>query len=869
MRFTKIPLIATLMAVALSLLIVLPALAQNTADHTDGQLTNGGITVGVFANIEDAELAKMTTAASPYENNYVPRSPIPPTPATSDATQAAGEEAWLKNNTSSPQDTRFQNRLYVSNDGAAYNTVLVNFLHPVGATNTATCKADPNDADANVTATIKNNRSGKDITIELVLTTTAVGGRANSQAFFKVVHEDIAKYDNNTPDDATDDIAYRMFNGPTWCDDDTAGYDHDEDNDPNDLVANETAATSARYYPVDYVRNATSGLYPANQEIGTIFARHGDRLTVTVSGTSGSVDVEVDGEGPDFTAVTPDDNAVTRASKLNFSFEVRDDDSGLRHDGEAVITPDGDYQEVNPDGDHDIHIEPLTIAAGEANGEAADIDVNVVKNPEDGTDVTYEDISASGTWRMAASRAGIAYAFTASGADRGDAPYLYQLEAYDRVRNMATTDADLDTPKKDPYVFRVDGTDPSLKSARTGISYDTAKNVEKVDRNFIALDFNDDALGEVDTSNITVVGHTIIESVIHPSKAPEINRNTKKATPPTGPAPDEPTKPANYRTAAPAASYDHDNDPDTTALTFDGGCTGTEPVSTATLATLKLASSVVGTLSNADPLAAYTAYCGTWEHYRLSLIYDKEKEIYDNYNQYARENPGRDIENGWIPEPRARIYLQLADDLASDERPTVVIVGGAVYDLAGQHQRRLDAGQGGRLDSAGPDGDRDRHRRRPPRGERQGRLLRGRALRRGLGAPPGGLFRRDRGYAGPRERRQRTTKADDEWSYKILDDDDADGTSAGKDNVDTAANLTQQEDENHWAKTYKTSSIEEHFERPRGHYRGGPGRSREHRRDRGLDEARAPGQHDRGRRPERGRRAGPVQDARRGPAGRD
>ena len=55
MRFTKIPLIATLMAVALSLLIVLPALAQSY-DDTRGTLRGGdGLTVDVLNNGEDIE----------------------------------------------------------------------------------------------------------------------------------------------------------------------------------------------------------------------------------------------------------------------------------------------------------------------------------------------------------------------------------------------------------------------------------------------------------------------------------------------------------------------------------------------------------------------------------------------------------------------------------------------------------------------------------------------------------------------------------------------------------------------------------------------------------------------------------------------
>ena len=55
-----------------------------------------------------------------------------------------------------------------------------------------------------------------------------------------------------------------------------------------------------------------------------------------------------------------------------------------------------------------------------------------------------------------------------------------------------------------------------------------------MDRSYIALEFRAgevgaDALGDVDTDNITVVGHTIV-GFIHPSKAPRINRGEDSST---------------------------------------------------------------------------------------------------------------------------------------------------------------------------------------------------------------------------------------------------------------------------------------------------------------------------------------------------
>ena len=91
----------------------------------------------------------------------------------------------------------------------------------------------------------------------------------------------------------------------------------------------------------------------------------------------------------------------------------------------------------------------------------------------------------------------------------------------------------------------MDDTDPDLLVARTGISYDTDSNEEEVDRSYIMLDVHGgsvgsgDALGDVNTDNITVVGSTIV-GVIHPSVRPHINRGETPANPPTGAAPKDP-----------------------------------------------------------------------------------------------------------------------------------------------------------------------------------------------------------------------------------------------------------------------------------------------------------------------------------------
>ncbi|MXY59331.1 MAG: hypothetical protein F4Y96_02320, partial [Chloroflexi bacterium] len=698
MRFTKIPLIATLMAVALSLLIVLPTIAQ-TSDITDGELSSGDIAVGVFDDIADAQLAKLARSTDPNlpsdHNVYI--AGTPPFSAISGVGTAgsitATDPAYMANNETSPQDTFFRSTLYVSNQESAYNTVLINVTHDPALTGTGNCVEDVATTDADesaaalVTATVRNNRSTDETTLELVIDS----GRANSQGFFKVVPDD----GDNQP-----------MNGPDFCVDDTVDTD-----DTQTGVQPGTNATEAD-----------------DSMIAQIPAKHGDRLTVTTSGGAGQLELVVDGEGPEFTAITPDDNAVTRPSRLSFSFEVRDDDSGLRHDGESVISPDGDRQEVNPDGDQHLASEPLSEdpdTAVPANGAAMDIKVNVAANDLNAdTPAPTDDISASGTWRMAGSRAGVAYAFSASGADRDDGNYLYQLVATDRAGNTRKTDAVTRTEDEaEPFVFRVDDAEPSLNAngVRTGISWDSATDREIVDRSYVALEFGEDALGDVDMDNITVVGHTIV-GVIHPSAAPDINRGVALESGPAGgvvpPDPDggkaegtndpgEAVSPDDTSIAEadriqrtdigstlvfdftfiddtseplplrPADGADADDDPDFNAIPDTADCENARDAD----------DTVTPPVTATDPTATECAAFVAWMKYEAALsakrVYDDELKTFQAFTQYMDENPGMDIEGNSIREPRSRVYLELAGDLAADAEPDVVVVGGAVFDLAG------------------------------------------------------------------------------------------------------------------------------------------------------------------------------------------
>ena len=112
MRFTKIPLIATLMAVALSLLIVLPALAQVSGDRTDGRDSTGNwLDVRVAANLNDVQ-GRMSDADDYTDPDRTP-------------TRWTVVPRCTSNGPFDAKDTYFNRNLYVSNDKKAYNTILI------------------------------------------------------------------------------------------------------------------------------------------------------------------------------------------------------------------------------------------------------------------------------------------------------------------------------------------------------------------------------------------------------------------------------------------------------------------------------------------------------------------------------------------------------------------------------------------------------------------------------------------------------------------------------------------------------------------------------------------------------------------------
>ncbi len=826
MRFTKIPLIATLMAVALSLLIVLPGLAQTTVtDITDGKGENGPLTVGVFDDIADAQVNRLVeattiTGANGQAGVYVPN-PATPTHLVGTEGQQGGNGtvAFFTNPQVSPQDTFFRNTLYVSNAVDAYNTVLINVTTDPAVTATCMTEVDTTDAleaaNANVTATVKNNRSGKTLNLEMV-----ADGTDDFQAFFKVVHRDAVDANRDAiPESPT------VGSGPTWCADITP--EDTTDDGVDNPTPRETMATSAVDTAADVDDTQTT---PLQQEIATIYARHGDRITVTAGGRS--VDLVVDGDGPDFSTITPEDNDVAESRDTMFSFEVRDDESGLRHDGESITSPDGDLEHVNADEDQILHEEPLSVRRGgtlSTNGASADIKVNVLENPlnvDTSAPTADDDISASGTWSMAASRPGVAYSFRASGSHLDDASYLYQLTAKDRAGNTTVTDAVPDSSintADEPYVFRVDDVDPELTVARTGISWDSEDNEETVDRNYIALEFRGDPIDDVNLDSITVVGHTVV-GYIRPTAAPAINRGDMLEPAASKTAADDPddgqaegTNDPGDATAPNADSIATENQIQRTdigtTITFDFTFIDSDPPLlepadgfnelTAAQATVcenprDADSTATPPVDATDPSKTECDAFTAWSNYEKALsakrVYDSELAAFRKLTQFDRENPGTDIEGNPIRDPRSFVYLELSEDLASDEKPSVLLVSGAVLDLAGNGNASATLTNVQdwiapkiTVTVTGTAGD------RPVANDDGGFTLDVRAdedLRR----RPNVFF-----VSISATKTDATATADAKYSYSVA-------------SVEDVGSLTLQQDEAHWAKTYKVDGDLDDFD---------------------------------------------------------
>ena len=492
------------MAVALSLLIVLPGLAQSSGyDDTRGSLSGGAnLTVAVLSG--DTDNAATTAVDESVASSY------------------------------------FNGNLYVSNDGDAYNSVRIDTIttikqvelagldgrmdnHMVPDTgNPGQMIAGDNPATANVNeafnendnvvcdavATVRNNNSGRSIKVYLDITdTTTEGdditfpdplltGTAAMMATFEVI---------SSGDEKRDGICLAPTKGASGSFSSDAVRDAD-----GNLVLDSSTPPMPTF---------TTVVPDTADEIrGKIPARHGDTLTVTVAGVAGSVTLRVDAEGPEFSDILPEHKAYVSSNTVKFRFVVTDVDSGLAHDGELDYSRgDNDARAFNTDGDGNITTEPRS----DRDGSARDIDVIV------GTDRSEQ---GSNGWRVRPSggRPGVSYLLDMAVTDLESGDNDWYLEAKDRAGNSARTDADPNKDGKQDFELVVDVSSPEFRDAYTGISYDANKKTEVANRSYIAVTFEDangrDAVMAVDHSKFLVEDAEVV-GVIHLADKPDCDND--------------------------------------------------------------------------------------------------------------------------------------------------------------------------------------------------------------------------------------------------------------------------------------------------------------------------------------------------------
>ena len=456
---------------ALASLLLLPVFAQ-TFDKTEGKTGSGGFSIGVFDHISDAQLKKN---AGPNEYGAYP-STNPPysrlTGITNDE-HATGDPAYLANPLVQPQYTFFDGTLYISNNPAAYNTLLI----------TAVASRVTANAEGCAEATVRSGRAS--ITVQMAETAFTEDG-VYYQAFVRVL---------DPRAELPTGMEYLSSDGPDCVQD--------------------TSVPQGTPIPPNYVDGVDQ------KNIASILARHGDTITVSIAG-AGQVSLKVDGEGPDLREVMPEHESAWRSSRLDFAFEVRDDDSGLRHDGELVVSADGDDTQVNGDRDQVTNGEPLSLSERSGgqistNGKAADIDLTVWRSGSSASG----DITDVGRWTLLGSRAGVAYEYSAPGNNMEEGKYFMEVTALDRTGNETVTAAwfnDDDEPQ--PYEFRVDDTDPYVRAVLAGIGYDQREEKEIPDRSSIMVDFGEPVQLGIDPERFTVSGHRVV-GLIHPGRASE------------------------------------------------------------------------------------------------------------------------------------------------------------------------------------------------------------------------------------------------------------------------------------------------------------------------------------------------------------
>lgn len=453
MRFTKVPLIAILAAGALSLLAVLPALAQNDVRGQVGDLTvnaNDNFHVRVLKTLAAAPADDVVAPAYFAGSLYVSNSD-----GVERTRDASGYSEDVFNGVANLV------RVTVS-DGTAKSLVS-------GAGADGTLGTDDDDKTDCYEVTVHNLRSGHKIKAYGSADASANTAESDMRfATFEVIPYGI----ENTP------------NKGCW-----SGSETDSNGDDlADLIGSDnTASTEAR------------------KAVAQISARDGDTIRITANGAIRTFDLVVDGEGPEFDNVAPAHKSYSSSTSARFQFTITDDGAGLRHDGEFTFDlGDEDAENVDKDNDGIRGGEPLSVARGEGlRGDAFDIDLML------GGDEQLD----LGTNRWRPIQVGRSYSMDVS-LPLSEGENEWRLTAVDRVGNQTISDAEGKDGKQD-YKITVDTGKPTLSGARTGVAFSASKKKEVVDRSSVAVSLKNgdaggpDDLSAVDHNDFRVAGHAV------------------------------------------------------------------------------------------------------------------------------------------------------------------------------------------------------------------------------------------------------------------------------------------------------------------------------------------------------------------------
>ena len=542
MRFTRIPLIATLLAGALSLLVVLPAIAQSTLGvQTDGrQSAAGAFEVQVYQNIADIRARGVAAgaAAAAVSNTDAIVEFTAGTAETTTTVRRGDQPLGLRDMTDDvtndyshipdPRNTFFNNNLYVSNDKDAFNTILITATVPdrasvtrnndVGATDDTSTPdvdessdgwttpvvgssyTDPTASYDCATAEAKNTRSGEKASVVLF----RAGDRsATSEDVYQGI---VVIRDRGEESGRVQELDSVCRSAPL--------ADPEIDTRPDQ----------------DAWMTSVSGAQPA----AVVPARDGDTIEVTVTGVQGRIVLTVDGDKPTVEDVRPESGGTTNSARVTLGFTASDDGAGLRFDSEDGASGDGDSSPANGDNDQRYN-EPLTVDGG--NGKTQDISVYYAQGSLTDTDantdgVQYdadEEFSRYGSNGWTQITLGRAYSLSMTLNSQAFSGYEWQVQVTDRVGNSFTTDSDDDKDGDQPFKFTLDNEDPKIQEVRTGVKFDSGASParEKADRSWIALtivneDTEDNAdrvdRSSVSASDFTVSGSTVVDAVVPTTK---------------------------------------------------------------------------------------------------------------------------------------------------------------------------------------------------------------------------------------------------------------------------------------------------------------------------------------------------------------